>query len=212
MTLAQTSTEPTYLVCPFAQKDAAKAVGARWSASARKWFAPAGYDLAPFAAWLPRRAAAAADSPFGLCGATAFTRSAGQGLAFDGPLPLRRAAPAAPFLAPVANGDSDTPDDPDALDVLLRTQLRERGVQRPTLELLLSAGVREFYWLSPSEPLGPHDGSDWPDGGFVYLFDEAELDCVFSLRECREHEPIARLGGGRQGVGKSTGLAACAAP
>ncbi|TWO71530.1 exodeoxyribonuclease VII large subunit [Caenimonas sedimenti] len=43
----------TLLVVPFAQKDKAKALGARWDADQRQWFVPAGMDIAPFEAWLP---------------------------------------------------------------------------------------------------------------------------------------------------------------
>ncbi len=48
----------SYLVVPFAEKATVKALGARWNPEARQWFVPAGRDLAPFAAWLPRAAAA----------------------------------------------------------------------------------------------------------------------------------------------------------
>lgn len=43
----------TLLNVPYAEKDAAKALGARWNAGLRKWYVPAGIELAPFAAWLP---------------------------------------------------------------------------------------------------------------------------------------------------------------
>lgn len=41
----------TYLNVPYAQKDAAKALGARWDAVHKKWYVPAGKDVAPFAQW-----------------------------------------------------------------------------------------------------------------------------------------------------------------
>lgn len=41
----------TYLNVPYAQKDAAKAQGARWDAAAKKWYVPTGKDMAPFAQW-----------------------------------------------------------------------------------------------------------------------------------------------------------------
>jgi len=44
---------PTYLTVTFNDKDAAKALGARWDAVQRQWFVPEGRDLAPFAVWLP---------------------------------------------------------------------------------------------------------------------------------------------------------------
>ncbi|NJA08085.1 hypothetical protein HC024_20455 [Methylococcaceae bacterium WWC4] len=40
-----------YLNVPYAQKDAAKALGARWDAAAKKWYVPAGKDPAIFAQW-----------------------------------------------------------------------------------------------------------------------------------------------------------------
>jgi exodeoxyribonuclease VII large subunit len=44
---------PTYLDVPFKEKDQAKALGARWDVTVKKWYAPEGRDLAPFNAWLP---------------------------------------------------------------------------------------------------------------------------------------------------------------
>jgi len=43
----------TYLIVDFKEKDAAKALGARWDGGQRKWFVPDGRELAPFARWLP---------------------------------------------------------------------------------------------------------------------------------------------------------------
>lgn len=43
----------TYLTVPFAQKDKAKALGARFDGDARRWYVPSGLELAPFQAWLP---------------------------------------------------------------------------------------------------------------------------------------------------------------
>lgn len=40
-----------YLTVPFAQKDQAKALGARWDAAQKKWYVPAGKDLGLFAKW-----------------------------------------------------------------------------------------------------------------------------------------------------------------
>jgi hypothetical protein len=42
----------TYLNVPFAQKDAAKALGARWDAANKKWYIAAHKDIALFAQWL----------------------------------------------------------------------------------------------------------------------------------------------------------------
>ena len=41
----------TYLNVPFAQKDAAKALGARWDAANKKWYVPGDKDIALFAQW-----------------------------------------------------------------------------------------------------------------------------------------------------------------
>jgi hypothetical protein len=41
----------TYLNVPFAQKDAAKALGARWDAANKKWYVPDNKDITLFAQW-----------------------------------------------------------------------------------------------------------------------------------------------------------------
>ena len=41
----------TYLNVPFAQKDAAKALGARWDAANKKWYVPADKDITLFVQW-----------------------------------------------------------------------------------------------------------------------------------------------------------------
>jgi hypothetical protein len=45
-----TSTK-TYLNVPFAEKDTAKALGARWDAAMKKWYAPGTADITLFAKW-----------------------------------------------------------------------------------------------------------------------------------------------------------------
>jgi hypothetical protein len=40
-----------YLNVPFAQKDAAKALGAKWDAAHKKWYVPASINITPFARW-----------------------------------------------------------------------------------------------------------------------------------------------------------------
>ena len=40
-----------YLNVPFAQKDAAKALGAKWDATHKKWYVPASINITPFARW-----------------------------------------------------------------------------------------------------------------------------------------------------------------
>jgi hypothetical protein len=40
-----------YLAVPYAQKDAAKALGAKWDPAHKKWYVPATMDITPFAKW-----------------------------------------------------------------------------------------------------------------------------------------------------------------
>ena len=49
----------TYLNVPFAQKDAAKALGARWDAANKKWYVSADKDIALFAQWQAQSGASA---------------------------------------------------------------------------------------------------------------------------------------------------------
>jgi hypothetical protein len=48
---SQSTRAVTLLNVPFAEKDEAKQLGARWDAKRRKWYVPAGVDAAPFARW-----------------------------------------------------------------------------------------------------------------------------------------------------------------
>lgn len=48
------------LVTPFAEKDAAKALGARWDGTRKVWYITDVEDLTPFAKWIPDLAAARA--------------------------------------------------------------------------------------------------------------------------------------------------------
>lgn len=50
----------TYLIVNFNEKDAAKALGARWDGALRQWYVPNGRELAPFAQWLPSKAVTSA--------------------------------------------------------------------------------------------------------------------------------------------------------
>ncbi len=47
---------------PFAEKDAAKALGARWDAKLKVWYISDVQDLTPFLRWIPDMAAATAGS------------------------------------------------------------------------------------------------------------------------------------------------------
>ena len=46
------------LVTPFAEKDAVKALGARWDASQKLWYIVDVADLTPFLRWIPNMEAA----------------------------------------------------------------------------------------------------------------------------------------------------------
>ncbi|MGI4845490.1 MAG: DUF5710 domain-containing protein [Janthinobacterium lividum] len=50
-----------FLNVPYAEKDEAKALGARWNPTKRRWYVPDGVDKAAFAKW----AGQGADSPAG---------------------------------------------------------------------------------------------------------------------------------------------------
>jgi exodeoxyribonuclease VII large subunit len=46
--------EPLYLNCPFAEKEEAKQLGAKFDWAKKKWFIPPGLEIEPFAKWLPK--------------------------------------------------------------------------------------------------------------------------------------------------------------
>jgi len=49
------SSERTYLAVPYAEKDDAKQLGAKWDRGAKAWYVPAGVDLDAFTPWLPAK-------------------------------------------------------------------------------------------------------------------------------------------------------------
>ena len=55
-----------YLACPYAEKDEAKSLGARWDNDARKLYVPAGVDRELFARWVANEQEEAAEehAPF----------------------------------------------------------------------------------------------------------------------------------------------------
>jgi hypothetical protein len=57
------ATEKTYLAVAYADKDEARALGARWDREARSWYAPPGTALAPLARWLPEPGESRASIP-----------------------------------------------------------------------------------------------------------------------------------------------------
>lgn len=70
-----------YLDVPFAQKDQAKALGARWDAVRKKWYIPSGTDSAPFAKWKPEAMSGDGSPAGGLRagnGRSSDTKSAGR--------------------------------------------------------------------------------------------------------------------------------------
>ena len=50
------------LVTPFAEKDAAKALGARWDSTRKLWYIVDAADLTPFLRWIPNLEAASPSS------------------------------------------------------------------------------------------------------------------------------------------------------
>ena len=42
-----------YLAVPYAQKDEAKGLGARWDPTRKRWYVPEGLDLSVFQRWAP---------------------------------------------------------------------------------------------------------------------------------------------------------------
>jgi putative DNA primase/helicase len=45
------TTTPTFLAVPYAEREAAKALGARWDRATKAWFVPTGVDTDPFRKW-----------------------------------------------------------------------------------------------------------------------------------------------------------------
>ncbi len=54
----QVAQEKIILNVPYKDKDAAKAMGAKWDREEKRWYAPEGTDLTPLQAWLPSRESA----------------------------------------------------------------------------------------------------------------------------------------------------------
>lgn len=56
----------TFLNVPYAEKDEARALGARWNPGKKRWYVPAGVALGAFEKWMPNgEAAAGAAGPAG---------------------------------------------------------------------------------------------------------------------------------------------------
>lgn len=56
-------TTNTYLHVPYAEKDAAKALGARWDRNQRQWYIPTGIAIDSFSRWLPAQATLISTKP-----------------------------------------------------------------------------------------------------------------------------------------------------
>ena len=69
------------LKVPFAEKDAAKALGARWDAANKIWYVVDKPDMTPFAKWSPAPRDAAASSPASAPSASTASRSPAAKLA-----------------------------------------------------------------------------------------------------------------------------------
>ena len=63
------------LVTPFAEKDAAKALGARWDGAKKVWYITDVTDLTPFMRWIPNLEAAS--EPSGSASEAAVKQSSG---------------------------------------------------------------------------------------------------------------------------------------
>ena len=109
-----------------------------------------------------------ADGQLEMCQSMAM--SLGGGMHFAGPIPLGQFAP------------------------IWRDALKRAGRLHPvTLPVLLEAGVRYFAWLHSNEKVAPCEGGSWPDGAFVYFYDQSpegegehahgHRDCVFYLTQ-----------------------------
>ena len=59
-----------FLTVPYAEKDDAKALGARWNPTKRRWYVPDGVATAPFAKWAGQGVDAAAAGGQGAGGAS----------------------------------------------------------------------------------------------------------------------------------------------
>ena len=54
-TLEPPTAERTYIAVPYAEKDDAKQLGAKWDRAEKSWFVPAGVDTEAFAQWMPAK-------------------------------------------------------------------------------------------------------------------------------------------------------------
>ena len=87
--------------------------------------------------------------------------SVGGRMRFAGPIPLGQYAP------------------------IWRDALKRAGRLHPvTLPVLLQAGVRYFSWLHSNEKVAPCEGGSWPDGAFVYFYEESNREDVVGHRDC----------------------------
>lgn len=57
------SQESIFLDCPFAEKDEAKQLGAKFDWNQKKWYIPVGLEIEPFSKWLPKTTTKIIDNP-----------------------------------------------------------------------------------------------------------------------------------------------------
>ncbi|MGD7036843.1 DUF5710 domain-containing protein [Methylotuvimicrobium buryatense] len=65
----------TYLNVPYAQKDAAKALGARWDPAQKKWYVPGNKDISLFSQWQSQEAAPTLNADLGAGSASSIKKS-----------------------------------------------------------------------------------------------------------------------------------------
>ena len=104
---------------------------------------------------------------------------ASRGLCFDGPFPLN---------SPPTSLAHDAPGAPRSVltnGLQLRSVLlSEARANFATVGEHLAMGVKNYAWLGPGEARAMEDGSAWPQGAFVYLYDDSrtDLDCYFTVK------------------------------
>ena len=106
---------------------------------------------------------------------------ASRGLCFDGPFPLNSPPPGS-----LAHDAAGRPRSVLASGLQLRAVLlSEARANFATVGEQLAMGVKNYAWLGPGEARGMEDGAAWPQGAFVYLYDDSrtDLDCYFTVKE-----------------------------
>jgi hypothetical protein len=66
----------TFLNVPYAEKDQARELGARWNPTRKRWYVPNGVAIEPFERWLPKDGEAAPGPAAGRTAASTDSRAA----------------------------------------------------------------------------------------------------------------------------------------